>query len=120
MCERGVKTLFTKGGYCRNQPDLNAITYARKQTILPIIFDPSHSAGDHRYVAENLLASCAHLVDGTITETIHDESFRKDQLCDAGQALLMDHYRMAVEAVLAFEEHVAPKLAAIAEAIENR
>jgi 3-deoxy-7-phosphoheptulonate synthase len=120
MCERGVKTLFTKGGYCRNQPDLNAITFARKHTILPIIFDPSHSAGDHRYVAENLLASCAHLVDGTITETIHDESFRKDQLCDAGQALLMDHYRMAVEAVLEFEEHVAPKLQAIAEAIENR
>jgi 3-deoxy-7-phosphoheptulonate synthase len=64
-----MKTLFTKGGYCRNQPDLNACTHARKQTILPIIFDPSHVSGDHRIVAENLMAACGHLVDGTITET---------------------------------------------------
>lgn len=120
MCERGVKTLFTKGGYCRNQPDLNAITFARAQTILPIIFDPSHAAGDHRIVPENILAACAHLADGTITETIHDEVFRKDQLCDGGQALLMDHYRMVMEAVLAFEETVAPKLLAMSDMFEQR
>jgi 3-deoxy-7-phosphoheptulonate synthase len=110
LCERGMKTLFTKGGYCRNQPDLNAITHARQVTVLPVIFDPSHAAGDHRIVPENLLASCGHLVDGSLTETIHDESFRKDQLCDAGQALLMDHYARVVEAVLAFEQHVQPHL----------
>jgi 3-deoxy-7-phosphoheptulonate synthase len=120
LCERGVKTLFTKGGYCRNQPDLNAITFARKQTILPVIFDPSHVTGDHRIVPENVLAACSHLADGTITESLHDEAFRKDQLCDAGQAILMDHYRMVVEAVLAFEEHVAPRLLALAEAFEQR
>ncbi|RMG98127.1 MAG: 3-deoxy-D-arabino-heptulosonate 7-phosphate synthase [Deltaproteobacteria bacterium] len=113
LCERGMKTLFTKGGYCRNQPDFNAITHARKTTILPVIFDPSHVAGDHRIVPENLVASLGHLVDGTITETLHDEAFRKEQLCDAGQALLMDHYARVVEAVLAFEEHVRPHLEAV-------
>lgn len=108
LCERGMKTLYTKGGYCRNQPDLNVITHARKNTILPVIFDPSHVAGDHRIVGQNLLASCAHLVDGTITETLHDESFRKEQLCDAAQALEMGLYEKVVEAVLVFEEKVAP------------
>ena len=118
LCERGMKTLFTKGGYCRNQPDFNAITYARKSTILPVIFDPSHVAGDHRIVPENLVASLGHLVDGTITETLHDESFRQEQLCDARQALLMDHYATLVEAVLAFEEHVMPRLAKVLEALD--
>lgn len=120
LCERGVKTLFTKGGYCRNQPDLNAISFARRQTILPVIFDPSHVTGDHRFVPENVLAACSHLADGTITETLHDESFRKDQLCDAGQAIVMDRYREVVEAVLAFEAHVAPRLVAITDALEQR
>ncbi len=118
LCERGMKTLFTKGGYCRNQPDFNAITYARRSTILPVIFDPSHVAGDHRLVPENLVASLGHLVDGTITETLHDESFRQEQLCDARQALLMDHYATLVEAVLAFEEHVLPRLAQVLEALD--
>ncbi|HRI06742.1 MAG TPA: hypothetical protein PKW35_02935 [Nannocystaceae bacterium] len=110
LCERGMKTLFTKGGYCRNQPDLNAITYARKQTILPIIFDPSHVTGDHRIVPENLMASVAHFVDGSITETLHEEAFRQEQLCDAAQAMLMDRYAELVEAVLAYEESVEPIL----------
>ena len=108
LCERGMKTLFTKGGYCRNQPDLNAITFARKQTILPVIFDPSHVSGDYRIVPENLMASVAHLVDGTITETLHDEAFRQEQLCDAAQALTMESYAVLVEAVLTYEEKVLP------------
>lgn len=120
LCERGMKTLFTKGGYCRNQPDLNVIGHAHRQTILPIVFDPSHVAGDHRIVVQNLMAACGHLVDGTITETLHDEAFRKEQLCDAGQALTMDVYERAVEAVLAFEEHVGPTLHEISETLENR
>lgn len=113
LCERGMKTLFTKGGYCRNQPDLNACTHARKLTILPVIFDPSHVSGDHRIVAENLMAACGHLVDGTITETVHSEQFRQDQLCDASQAVVMDAYARLVEAVLEFEAHVQPHILAI-------
>jgi 3-deoxy-7-phosphoheptulonate synthase len=113
LCERGMKTLFTKGGYCRNQPDLNVLAHAREHTILPIIFDPSHVAGDYRIVAQNLLASCAHLTDGSITETLHEEAFRAEQLCDASQGLVMDAYERLVESVLRFEEHVEPTLRAI-------
>lgn len=113
LCERGMKTLYVKGGYSRFHPDMNVITHVRKQTILPIIFDPSHPAGDHRIVGQNLVASLGYLVDGTMTETLHEESFRERQLCDAAQALDMDKYAKLVEAVLHFEEHIAPTLRAV-------
>jgi 3-deoxy-7-phosphoheptulonate synthase len=92
---------------------LNVITHVRKQTILPVLFDPSHSAGDHQIVGQNLIASLGYLVDGTITETLHEESFRQQQLCDAAQALDMDKYASLVEAVLRFEEHIQPTLCAV-------
>ena len=108
LCERGVKTLFIKEGYCRNTPDLNVIHYAKKKTILPIIFDPSHVAGDDKIVIENLMSSLAFDPDGSITETLHTEEFRKEQMCDAAQAVVMSVYDKAVKAILAYEEHVKP------------
>lgn len=108
LCERGVKTLFIKEGYCRNTPDLNVITHAKNQTILPVIFDPSHVAGDDKIVVSNLLASLPFNPDGSITETLHVEEFRKEQMCDAAQALLMSLYEKTVEAILTYEEKIRP------------
>jgi 3-deoxy-7-phosphoheptulonate synthase len=110
LCERGVKTLFAKEGYCRNTPDFNVIRHAREKTILPVIFDPSHAAGNDRLVCDNLMAAMAFQTDGSITETIHDEAFRKNQLCDARQALVMDMYREVVEAMLKFEKNIGGHL----------
>lgn len=110
LCERGVKTMFCKDGYNRYTPDYNVVRYAREKTILPIIFDPSHAAGDDRLVAENLLASLAYQVDGSVTEIIHSEDFRSQQLCDARQALHLDLFEKVVEATLQFEEKVQPIL----------
>jgi 3-deoxy-7-phosphoheptulonate synthase len=73
----------------------------------------NHSAGDHRIVGQNLIASLGYLVDGTMTETLHDESFRDRQLCDAAQALDMDKYAQLVEAVLRFEQHIEPSVRAV-------
>ncbi len=108
LCERGMKTLFSKGGYARFHPDFNVIDHVHEQTILPVIFDPSHPAGDQRIVGQNLVASLAYMVDGTITETLPSEGFRAQQLCDAAQALDMDKYAKLVEAVLRFEEQIEP------------
>ncbi|MCB1179295.1 MAG: 3-deoxy-D-arabino-heptulosonate 7-phosphate synthase [Leptospiraceae bacterium] len=108
LCERGVKTLFIKEGYCRNTPDYNVITHAKKKTILPCIFDPSHVAGDDKIVVQNLLGCLPFKADGSITETLHAESFRKDQKCDAAQALSMTVYEKAVEAILEYEAKVLP------------
>ncbi len=117
LCERGMKTLYTKGGYSRFHPDLNVITHVRKETILPVIFDPSHPAGDHQIVGQNMLASCGYLVDGTITETLHEEGFREQQLCDAAQALSMDKYSRLVEAVLEFEAKINPILREVSDEV---
>ncbi|EMN87850.1 N-acetylneuraminate synthase family protein [Leptospira weilii] len=108
LCERGVKTLFIKEGYCRNTPDLNVITHVKNQTILPVIYDPSHVAGDDKIVIANLLASLPFNPDGSITETLHVEEFRKEQMCDAAQALLMSIYEKAVQSILKYEEAIRP------------
>lgn len=108
LCERGVKTLFIKEGYCRNTPDLNVITHVKNQTILPVIYDPSHVAGDDKIVISNLLASLPFNPDGSITETLHVEEFRKEQMCDAAQALLMSVYEKAVQSILKYEEAIRP------------
>ncbi|MBE7410816.1 MAG: N-acetylneuraminate synthase family protein [Leptospiraceae bacterium] len=108
LCERGVKTLFIKEGYCRNTPDFNVLSHAKRKTILPVIFDPSHVAGDDKIVVQNLMGCLAFNPDGSITETLHDESFRKEQMCDAAQALLMSVYEKAIEAILTYEEKVQP------------
>ena len=106
--ERGVKTLFIKEGYCRNTPDFNVITHAKKKTILPCIFDPSHVAGDDKIVMQNLLGCLPFKADGSITETLHTEAFRKEQKCDAAQAIVMSIYEKAVEAILTYEKTVQP------------
>ncbi|NBU96630.1 MAG: 3-deoxy-D-arabino-heptulosonate 7-phosphate synthase [Spirochaetia bacterium] len=108
LCERGVKTLFIKEGYCRNTPDFNVITHAKKKTILPCIFDPSHVAGDDKIVMQNLLGCLPFKADGSITETLHVEAFRKEQKCDAAQALVMSIYEKAVQAILEYENSVQP------------
>lgn len=120
LCERGVKTLFIKEGYCRNTPDFNVITHAKKKTILPCIFDPSHVAGDDKIVMQNLLACLPFKADGSITETLHEESFRKEQKCDAAQALVMSIYEKAVQAILEYEKTVQPFISDIDLYFSNR
>jgi 3-deoxy-7-phosphoheptulonate synthase len=120
LCERGVKTLFIKEGYCRNTPDLNVLTHVKKKTILPVIFDPSHVAGDDKIVIKNLLSSLAFDPDGSITETIHTEEFRKEQKCDAAQALIMDVYEKSVEAILEYESKIGKITSEIDQYFDKR
>lgn len=120
LCERGVKTMFSKEGYNRYTPDFNVIRHAREKTILPVVFDPSHAAGDDRLVSENFLGSLAYGADGTLTEVIHSEEFRSVQQCDARQALHLDLFEKLVEATLAFEERISPLMGQIEEYFEKR
>lgn len=120
LCERGVKTMFCKEGYNRYTPDFNVIRFARDKTILPVVFDPSHAAGDDRLVSENFLASLAYGADGTLTEVIHNEEFRSEQQCDARQALHLDLFEKLVEATLAFEEKIGPLMSQIEGYFEQR
>lgn len=110
LCERGVKTMYCGRDYNRFTPDLNVITYAQEQTVLPVIYDPSHAAGDDRLVVPNLLSALPYRPAALLVETIHEEAFRAEQMCDAKQALAMSPLEYAVRAVLEFEERVLPLL----------
>jgi 3-deoxy-7-phosphoheptulonate synthase len=120
LCERGVKTMFCGNGYNRFTPDLNVITYAKKETVLPVIWDPSHSAGDDALVVPNLLSALPFGPSGVLVETIHEEAFRKDQMCDARQALAMAPMEAAVRAVLEFEATVSPLLEQAQDYFQHR
>lgn len=110
LCERGVKTMFCGKGYNRFTPDLNVLSYAQQQTVLPVIYDPSHAAGDDRLVVPNMLSALPYRPAALLVETIHQESFRSEQLCDAKQALAMPPLEQAIRAVLDFEEKISPLL----------
>ncbi len=120
LCERGVKTMFCGNGYNRFTPDLNVITYAKNETVLPVIWDPSHSAGDDALVVPNMLSALPFGPAAVLVETIHDEAFRKDQMCDARQALAMSPMEAAVRAVLEFEKTIAPVIEQAQEYFTHR
>lgn len=120
LCERGVKTMFCGSGYNRFTPDLNVITYAKNETVLPVIWDPSHSAGDDALVVPNLLSALPYGPAAVLVETIHEEAFRKEQMCDARQALAMAPMEAAIKAVLEYEKTIAPILAGAQEYFTHR
>lgn len=120
LCERGVKTMFCGKGYNRFTPDLNVITYAQDQTVLPVIYDPSHAAGDDRLVVANMLSALPYRPAALLVETIHRESFRSEQLCDAKQALAMSPLEDSIRAVLQYEEMILPHLEKAQSYFSNR
>jgi len=69
LCERGIRTF--EGGM-RNTLDLGAVAVLKQRTHLPVIVDPSHAAGDARYVAALSRAALAVGADGLLIE-VHPE-----------------------------------------------
>ena len=59
----------------------------------------------------NLLSALPFGPAAVLVETIHEEAFRKEQMCDARQALAMAPMEAAVKAVLEFERTIAPLVA---------
>ena len=55
-----------------------------------------------------------------LVETIHEEAFRKEQMCDARQALAMAPMEAAIKAVLEYEKAVAPILSGAQEYFTHR
>jgi 3-deoxy-7-phosphoheptulonate synthase len=69
LCERGIRTFETA---TRNTLDLSAIPVLKEQTHLPVIADPSHGTGNHRYVAPMSAAAVAAGADGLLIEVHPD------------------------------------------------
>ena len=81
LCERGIRTFETA---TRNTLDLSVVPVLKERTHLPVIVDPSHAAGDWRYVCPLAKAALAVGADGLMIE-VHFQP--EKALCDGEQSL---------------------------------
>ena len=99
LCERGIRTFET---YTRNTLDLSAIPAVKKLSHLPVVVDPSHSAGREWMVEPLSLAAMAVGADGIIVEVHNDP---KAALCDGAQSLDLDQYKGLMTKLSAMSGH---------------
>ncbi len=99
LCERGIRTFET---YTRNTLDLSAIPAVKKLSHLPVVVDPSHSAGMSWMVEPLSLAAMAVGADGIIVEVHNDP---KSALCDGAQSLDPEQYRGLMNKLKAMSVH---------------
>jgi 3-deoxy-7-phosphoheptulonate synthase len=92
LCERGIRTFETA---TRNTLDISAVPVLKELSHLPVIIDPSHSAGYSRYVIPLTRAAVAVGADGAIVE-VHPQP--EKALVDGPQSLRPEQfYRMMDE-----------------------
>lgn len=100
MVERGIRTFETA---TRNTLDVAAVAVLEEETHLPVFVDPSHAAGDSRFVRQLSKASVACGCDGLLIE-VHPNP--EKAYSDGAQTLnfaafeeLMNECRAVAEAV---------------------
>ncbi|OPZ85662.1 MAG: Phospho-2-dehydro-3-deoxyheptonate aldolase [bacterium ADurb.Bin429] len=86
LCERGIITFETS---TRFTTDINAVPVIKHHSHLPIVVDPSHAAGDWRYVASIALAGIAAGADGLEVEVHNNPAKAKS---DSAQALTPEKF----------------------------
>ena len=86
LCERGIITFETS---TRFTTDINAIPVIKHHSHLPVVLDPSHAAGDWRYVADITLAGVAAGADGLEIEVHNHPAQAKS---DSAQALTPEKF----------------------------
>ncbi|MCD6460925.1 3-deoxy-7-phosphoheptulonate synthase [bacterium] len=92
LCLRGIRT-FECGKFLRNTADIGVIPILKKETGLPVIFDPSHSGGKRDLVLSYSMAAVAAGADGLIIEAHYQpESAR----CDGQQSLNADELKNTI------------------------
>ena len=91
FCERGIRTFEPA---LRNTLDVGSVVVLKALTHLPVIVDPSHAAGDSRFVAALARAAVAAGADGLLVEThFHPD----DALSDGDQSLTPGRFRELAE-----------------------
>ncbi len=89
LCLRGIRT-FEEGKFQRYTADIGAIPVLKRETLLPIVFDPSHATGYRRNVEAVALAAVAAGADALLIET-HSDPTRA--LCDGEQCVTEEQLR---------------------------
>lgn len=95
LCERGIRTFET---YTRNTLDVSAIPAVKRMSHLPVVVDPSHSAGMYWMVEPLALAAVAAGADGLLIEVHNDPANAK---CDGQQSLTPEHFKTLMDKVSA-------------------
>lgn len=93
LCERGIRTFETE---TRNTLDLQAVPIMKEKTKLPIIIDPSHSAGRKDIIQTMCKGAFAVGADGIIVEVHNNPS---QSLCDKEQALSIGEFKNIMESL---------------------
>lgn len=93
LCERGIRTFETSA---RNILDLNSLALIKIESHLPIIVDPSHSAGRYDLVAPLAKAGMACGADGLIVEVHNNPA---EALCDGAQSLTFNSFKKLQHAI---------------------
>ncbi|MEA4955002.1 MAG: 3-deoxy-7-phosphoheptulonate synthase [Pseudoflavonifractor sp.] len=104
LCERGIRTFET---YTRNTLDVSAIPAVKRMSHLPVIVDPSHSAGMYWMVEPLALAAVAAGADGLIIEVHNDPANAK---CDGQQSLTPERFDSLMGKVSALVDMVGKTL----------
>ena len=86
LCLRGIQT-FEEDKFQRSTPDIGAIAVLKRESNLPVIFDPSHSTGYRDNVHSVALAAVAAGADGLLIETHNDP---ENARCDGEQSVLKE------------------------------
>ncbi|NIM04403.1 MAG: 3-deoxy-7-phosphoheptulonate synthase [Armatimonadetes bacterium] len=90
LCERGITTFEDSTRYTL---DISAIPVIKRHSHLPVIIDPSHCAGEWRYVNPLAMAGVAAGADGLLVEVHPDPA---SALSDGPQALKPERFRALV------------------------
>lgn len=86
LCERGIRSF---GDETRFVMDLAGALWAKRESHLPVIIDPSHATGDPELVAPLVRAALAAGLDGAMVE-LHPNP--DGALSDGDQALPFDQF----------------------------
>ena len=93
LCERGIRTF---GDETRNTLDLAGAVWARQQSGLPVVVDPSHATGRRELIGPMCMAAAAAGLDGIMVE-VHDDPDRA--LSDGFQSLTPGQFAAIVGAL---------------------
>ena len=86
LCLRGIQT-FEEAKFQRSTPDIGAIAVLKRESNLPVIFDPSHSTGYRENVRAVGMAATAAGADGLLIETHNSPA---NALCDGEQSVMKE------------------------------
>lgn len=90
LCERGIRTFEPS---TRNTLDVSSVVVVRERTDLPVLVDPSHAAGNRRWVEALGRAALGAGADGLLVEAHPDP---EAAWSDGEQAIDLDQLRSLV------------------------